>query len=475
MRLAPGLLFISEGPSCQRGAAPVRAAPALRSVTFFRREKVYNHDGEVHLLKNRRWLILAAAALLAGLLSPDLRFAQEKEDQASALQDDSEARAAKRKVPPSPKSPPGYRGVLLADVNPANSFKDEVVADFGSLGLWVYEQMTWNQILGIDPDWVMAVELEGAPKAVLIADLGAKGLWKWTHNGYPGDWTQISGREAEWAIALDDDGDKRQELHVVFGTPPGVWRYEERKGGASSWKQISPFNPCSGLRTATRPSGPEEGGYLFPGSGVWTISLAGDEIQSRQLSGTETCADDNASARFLAGDAEDLIIDFGAKGLWLCENTRLAWHELSNRSADRVLPVRLGRGVQRLVIDFNGDSGLYYWTFDGFPGTMTKLHSADPDAGFCEAFERDGSDRQNGSQQLAVDFGKSGLWSYDHGRRTWSLVNTKNPVFMAAGDYWGLGFDSTLAVSFGADGLWLCEAKGGGWYQISNNAPDCGL
>ncbi len=161
--------------------------------------------------------------------------------------------------------------------------------------------------------------------------------------------------------------------------------------------------------------------------------------------------------------------------MWLCENTEHAWHQLSGQSADRVLPVRFGRGVQRLIVDFNGDPGLYFWTFSGFPGRLAKLHPADPDAGFCQAFERDDSDRKNNSQELAVDFGNSGLWAYDYDRRTWALINTKDPVFMAAGDYWGLGFDSTLAVSFGADGLWLYEAKGGGWFQISNNAPDCGL
>jgi hypothetical protein len=74
-----------------------------------------------------------------------------------------------------------------------------------------------------------------------------------------------------------------------------------------------------------------------------------------------------------------------------------------------------------------------------------------------------------------VDFGKSGLWVYEYSTNTWALINTKNPVFMVSGDYWGLGFDSTLAVSFGTDGLWLYEGKSGGWYQISNNAPDCGL
>ncbi len=431
----------------------------------------------------RAWPLLLSAALLAGFLSAGLPFAQEEKAAASsqsqdkgvpASRDDSDIRAGKRKLPPSPNAPRGYRGVLLADLNPENAYQDEIVADIGALGLWVYEQMAWTQISGTDPDWVMAVSLGEGPKKGLIVDLGDEGLWKWSHDGYPGAWKQISGNDADWAIALDDDGDKRQELHVVFGTPPGVWRFDETDGRIA-WKQVSPLTPSAGVRTALSPGGPEAGGYLFPGAGVWTISFAGGEVKAEQLSGTETAGDDNLSARFLGGAAEDLIVDFGANGLWLCENTGHAWHQLSDRSPDRMFPARFGGGVQRLLLDFNNDQGLYFWTFSGYPGNLTKLYPADPDAGFCEALERDEADRKNNNRELAVDFGKSGLWTYDFSRKTWALIDTKDPVFMVSGDYWGLGFDSTLAVSFGADGLWLYEAKGGNWFQISSNAPDCGL
>lgn len=435
-------------------------------------KEVSGGDGRLEI----RTAILAAAlivwvSILAGFLLP----VQNQAKAVAAISDDSDVRAAKRKTPPPVNGRRGYKGIILADVNPKNSYKDELVADLGSLGIWIYEQMTWTQISGADPDWIGAVSLDGTAKMDVIANLGDKGLWKWVHNGYPGDWTQLTGKSASWAIALDDDNDKRQELHVVFGTPAGIWRYKERPGGASSWTRISPLTPDFGLRTATQPGGPEEGAYLFSGAGVWTISCAGGEIQTRQLTGTETVADDNASARFLGGGAEDLIIDFGPKGLWLCENTGHAWNQISGRSADRVLPVRFGRGTERLVVDFNGDAGLYFWTFGGYPGRLTKLHPADPDAGFCVAFESDETDKKNGTQKLAVDFGNSGLWTYDFVRTTWAFINAKNPVFMESGDYWGLGYDSTLAVSFGPDGLWLYEAKSGRWYQISNNAPDGGL
>jgi hypothetical protein len=425
--------------------------------------------------KIRSWLLPAALVFSAALCLAHLGHARGQDKPVAPARDDSDARLAKRKTPPPANCPRGYKGLLLADVNPKNAYKDEVIADFGGLGLWVDEQMTWTQISANDPDWILDISLDDTPKKEIIADFGEKGVWKWTHNGYPGDWKQLSGNNAQWAIALDDDKDKRQELHVVFGKPPGIWRYDEATGGAGTWKQLSPFTPSFGLRTATRPGGPEEGCYSFPGKGVWTVSFAGGVVHAEQLSGMEIDGDDAASAPFTGGPGDDLIIDFAAKGLWLCRNSDHAWQQITDRGADRIGQVQFGPGGRRLLVDFNGDEGLFYWTYGGSPGKLTRLSPEDPDAGFCETFDRDGPNEKGDGQELAVDFGKSGLWLYEYSTNTWALINTKNPVFMVRGDYWGKGFDSTLAVSFGTDGLWLYEGKSGGWYQISSNAPDCGL
>jgi hypothetical protein len=427
-------------------------------------------------VKSRSRTLSVALVISACFFLAHIPRVHSQETAVPGRPDDSDMRAARRKTPPPENCPPGYKGLLLADVNPENTYKDEVIADLGSLGIWVYEQLTWTQISPVDPDWIMAASLDGSPKKEIIADLGDKGLWKWTHDGYPGDWAQLTGRNALWAIAIDDDNDKRQELHVIFGTPPGVWRYDEPAGrGPGSWKQISPLTPSFGLRTATKPGGPEEGCFAFPGKGVWTITFAGGEVHAEQLTGTDCASDDNVSARFCGGPAEDLVTDFGAKGMWLCRNTDHTWQQIIGRSVDRVGVVRLGSGKPGLVADFNGGAGLYYWTFDGFPGKLTRLRPNGPDAGFCEPFDRDGRSQNNDGQELAVDFGNDGLWVYKLQTNTWALINTKNPVFMVGGDYWGVGYDSTLAVSFGNDGLWLYEGKSGGWYQISKNAPDCGL
>jgi hypothetical protein len=419
-------------------------------------------------------LSAAATAVSVCLALPLISGARGQEAAVPGRPGGSELRTVRRDTPLPGNRMRGYKGLLLADVNTENAYKDEVIADLGSLGLWVYEQLTWTQISPVDPDWIMAASLNGSPKKSIIADLGDKGLWKWTYDGYPGEWVQLTGRNPLWAIALDDDNDKRQELHVVFGTPPGIWRYDEASG-AGSWKQISALTPAFGLRTAAKPGGPEEGVYAFPGRGVWTINCAGGEIHTEQLTGTECASDDNVSARFTGGPAEDLVTDFGAKGMWLCRNSDHAWHQIIDRRADRVVAVRFGPGNPGLVLDLNGDEGLYYWNFDGFPGKLTRLRPNSPDTGFCEPFDRDGKSQKNDGQELAVDFGNDGLWVLKLQTNTWALINTKNPVFMVGGDYWGVGYDSTLAVSFGNDGIWLYEGKSGGWYQISKNAPDRGL
>jgi hypothetical protein len=67
-----------------------------------------------------------------------------QEKTAAGRRDDTDEKLARQKIPLSPNIPRAYKGLLLADVNPKNAYKDEVIADLGGLGLWVYEQMTWT-------------------------------------------------------------------------------------------------------------------------------------------------------------------------------------------------------------------------------------------------------------------------------------------------------------------------------------------
>ncbi len=384
----------------------------------------------------------------------------------------TEVRPAEKKPSRGPSAGLGYKGVVMADINPENSFKDEIVVDFGDLGIWIYEQMVWHQISGENPDWVQAAALDGSPGAEVVVDFGTRGLWRWARSGYPGDWRQVSGNDALWAVTLDDDGDGRQELHVNFGPDSGLWRYDEAAGGDGSWMQVSNLAPAWGYRANASPSGKEEGCYLFPTTGVWTIHWSGNEAVYRQLTGDVDSRGVFASADFIGSGGGDLALDFGDKGIWLCQGQDLNWYQISAKIPFKMKTLRSGPGGARLIIDFKDGRGLFVWSVAGYPGRLMRFHHTDPDAGFCEPFDPDGRGEKTGEQELAIDFGKSGLWKYDFSRRTWTLLNTKNPEFMVAGDYWNEGSQAALAVDFGTDGLWLYEGRFGGWFKISANSPD---
>ncbi|GEM_PF-5735128 len=424
------------------------------------------------IIKRPFWFVPIAAACLWSFTSLMLPEPARSGGTPTIGREAAETGQEREKASPASVSPPCYKGLLMADVNPGNAFKDEVVADFGSLGLWVYEQMIWHQISGTNPEWIMAFSPDDSPAEQVIVDLAAEGLWKWRYKGYPGEWALISNLNAVWAVAVDDDGDGREELQVNFGPPRGIWRYEEDDGGAGSWKQISALTPVAGWKSDFLPSGQEEGCYIFPATGVWTICWTGSDALYRQLTGSAGSGGVSASARFIGGAGEDLALDFGVQGLWLCQSDDQSWHQISDQPVARFTAVRSASGTSRLMIDFKGDQGLYVWTFAGYPGKLSRLYHADPDFGFCEPFDPDGRSEKSGEEELAIDFGPNGLWKYDFSRRTWTLLNTKNPEFMVAGDYWNEGSKATLAVDFDSDGLWLYEGRSGGWFKISNNSPD---
>jgi len=64
----------------------------------------------------------------------------------------------------------------------------ELAADFGPLGLWLWDGGSWSQISGVDPENLTAGDIDGDNAEEIIADFGTLGLWLW--NG--GVWSQIS-------------------------------------------------------------------------------------------------------------------------------------------------------------------------------------------------------------------------------------------------------------------------------------------
>ena len=64
-----------------------------------------------------------------------------------------------------------------------------ILADFGSLGLWIWSiSGGWTQLSGANPDYIFAGDFTGTSKREIMADFGSLGLWMWS----AGTWTQIS-------------------------------------------------------------------------------------------------------------------------------------------------------------------------------------------------------------------------------------------------------------------------------------------
>ena len=372
----------------------------------------------------------------------------------------------------------GYKGVVMDNLHNDDT-SDEIAVDFGSLGLWIYDSGTWHQISGVNPDGIISAKMGVADDNEIVVDFGSLGLWIWNYSGYPGIWYQRSGVNPTGMFATDDDNDGNDEIQVDFGSL-GVWRWD---WDTDAWIQLSGLNPYYGLRMDVGAFGYEEGVWCFPGVGigVWNIYMIGSSPVYNQLTGTTNSNDDHASARFTnAAGAEDLIMDFGALGLWLYKETWGPWVQVSGMSVNRVKEVKfVGTQDYELLAEDNA-GGLYWANWNGTGMTFTLITSTDigPGAAWCETFDQDGAD--SGDEEVIIPWtaGGASVFDYSAGSTLTLLINTDYFVkFMVKGDYYNLGYDSTMLFVFDSPspvvGVWLYAQ--GGWGQwISNNVPDGG-
>jgi len=90
-----------------------------------------------------------------------------------------------------------YRGIVAANVDSSNG-RDELVVDFGAVGVWVRTGVIndlgdWQQISGVDPDNITAGDIDGDGADEVFADFGSLGLWLW--NDWV--WSQISANNPD--------------------------------------------------------------------------------------------------------------------------------------------------------------------------------------------------------------------------------------------------------------------------------------
>jgi hypothetical protein len=357
-----------------------------------------------------------------------------------------------------------YKGMAWGKYQHAYNWED-VAFDFGTNGVWIYDS-SWHQISGVNPDTIISGHFKSASYDEIIGDFGSVGLWMWQPGAsvdYPGIWTMLSGVNAAWMFATDEDGDGVQEMYVNFGTL-GVWRYSTTTG----WLQASGLNPYHGMRMDNYTLGLQEGCFCFPSVGVWRLWAGG----VHELTGTVTAEDDHASAEFTNGAAEDLVMDFAGLGLWLLTSQSWTdWHQISTDNVDRLVVAQLGTDNPGLIIRDNYKSGLWYWHYSGsFPGTEVQINATSPDDyGFVEPFQYTTADSD---EELAVDMGANGLYVYEYYGGTWTQISTLNPVQITSGDWGNTGENDYLVVSFGPTyGTWMYTSSHT-WTQLSGLSPD---
>ncbi len=333
-----------------------------------------------------------------------------------------------------------------------HDLKDEVAVDFGTAGIWLYDQGNWTQLAPENPEGLLAVNLWNGID--LLADLGPLGLWGWDSNGRT--WSLFSTANAEAmmsALAFGSGSAPSPAFVCDFGVI-GLWQWTTQQG----W-EIKSGSDAEGI-IAAGIDGPYSEWHIadFGDLGLWrTGGLPYNNAPPMQLSGENP--DQLATGRLLSG-AERLICDFGALGLWAYDISPLstygAWANLTGVNADFVIAADTNAdGIDEVVGDF-GAMGL--WLRDDLQ--WTQLTGANPDHLISADVTGDGGD------EIVVDLGSAGIWVWNNG--PWSQISAMDPEYLLSADTNGDGAKEILA-DFGTSGLWMWN---GAWTRISEDNPD---
>ncbi len=207
--------------------------------------------------------------------------------------------------------PPVTRSLLAADTDGDGT--EEILADIGPDGLWLWDSYVWTLLSASDPDAVIAANVDGDAAREIVADFGPTGIWV-----LDGTWVQISGADADGMVSGDVDFDAVDEIVIDFGAL-GAWAWD-----SGAWTQLSGSNLDRMLAADFDGDGSAELavdagalGLWFWDGGAWTM-----------LSGV------NAEGMIVVpGPAsDDLATDFGAIGVWKYHSG--AWAQLAGANAE---------------------------------------------------------------------------------------------------------------------------------------------
>ena len=153
----------------------------------------------------------------------------------------------------------------------------------------------------------------------------------------------------------------------------------------------------------------------------------------------------------------DVVIDFGAIGLWSRLNDS-SWKKLHNNSPEQVVVGDMdGNGVDDVIAVFG--SGIFV---KRNLGSWSQLHNFTPELMAIGDLDN------NGKEDVVIDFGGIGLWARMNDS-SWLKLNNESPTQIAVGDMDGNGADDVIAVF--TSGIFV-KRNMGPWIQLHNFIPE---
>jgi hypothetical protein len=247
----------------------------------------------------------------------------------------------------------------------------------------------------------------------------------------------------------------QNDLIVDFGTGTGgLWAYLND----STWKQLNALGVSILATGDIDESGKDDVVVVFPGLGTW-VYIDNDHWEQVHPFDAEAVVIGDLNDQL----GEDIILDFGPGiGLWVrYDNDDLTWTNLHAQSPELMAVGRLdGGGHRDLMVDF-GASGLWVWMNDAnwvslHPFSATHITTADID--------------NNGQDDVIVDFGPGiGIWVYFN-NNDWQPLHPLAAGAIATGDLDNNG-EADVLVHFPGFGLWVYR-NGTDWEQLHPFLPE---
>ena len=373
-----------------------------------------------------------------------------------------------------------YRGVLACDVD--NDGRDEVIVDFGSLGVYLYDSYrspNWTQLDTRNPEIMIAVDHDGDGDYLIVVSWGSgNGADYWVDGQ---GWTGFNntGWHDQHYFSADVDGDGDEEVVVktinISSGDPYVYMVGADGNWTLPWKALV-NNITNSYGFACQFAAPDdELVYGFNGLQWWNHAAADPDYTDNWTSMTGGSPDmwDSLSAN-VDGDTEQEFCADVLNGLWIYDYSNATkWVRINNRLVldMRATPTSIGTD-EELLVSFSGLAGLWmYWRLGSPKWQRLNALTPDTDQGFCEVFNPDGDT----DMDVAVDFGgATGIWKYDwFGVPKWTPFNGNDAIYMVKADINGDGEDELLVKFVSPVGLWKWDDDTTpNWIRINGAIPD---